>query len=222
MLGNIVPKQNATYTADNPPFEVDQDLKEFLPPLEGEVFESLVKSIEKEGVRENLLCWKEGDKTYLIDGHNRFRASQETGKPFGISYIEGIINREEIVQWMVDNQLSRRNMTPAQMKQHWGKIYNLKKGKRGGDRSNRQNDGLQTAKFVATLAGVSERTIERWAKISEAEKQATAKQKSDEEVANAFVTKWTKQFENFINKDIDTEAKRKALEEIEQWMKAKF
>ena len=77
-------------------------------------------------------------------------------------------SREDAHDWIIDNQLGRRNETPKRKSYLRGKQYRSKKKTHGGDRkSSRQNDDLKTTEKLAAKHGVSPKTIKRDAEFSE-------------------------------------------------------
>src|SRR5437899_2373162 len=72
--------------------------------------------------------------------------------------------------WIINNQLGRRNLSPEQASYLRGKRYNLEKRPRGGDRkSSRHNDDLKPAHHrLAAEYKVSRATIERDGLFAEA------------------------------------------------------
>lgn len=61
-------------------FKIDPIFEKYWPPLPDEKFIILEKSILEEGMRENLVVWKE--KNILLDGHQRLRILQKHKIPF--------------------------------------------------------------------------------------------------------------------------------------------
>jgi len=47
----------------------------------------------------------------LVDGHNRYEICTAHGKPFETVEIE-FASRDDAMVWIIDNQFSRRNLTP--------------------------------------------------------------------------------------------------------------
>jgi len=83
-----------------------QELKDLIPPLTTEEYNTLEESILAEGVRDRLVVW--GDT--LIDGHNRYAICKEHNIPFETQQLE-FDNLEQVKVWMIDNQKGRRNLT---------------------------------------------------------------------------------------------------------------
>lgn len=91
--------------------KIDKELKEFLPPITDEEHKKLEESLLKYGYDKNfpIMVWK----GYIADGHNRY----EICKKHNIEYTIGTLGyetKEEVIGWMVDMQLGRRNLSPIQ------------------------------------------------------------------------------------------------------------
>lgn len=85
---------------------VKDEFRALLPPLSADEFETLKKSILKEGIREPLLVWR----GILVDGHNRYKIATELNLPFEKKEIT-FESEEDVKVWMIDNQKGRRNLT---------------------------------------------------------------------------------------------------------------
>jgi len=82
-------------------------------------------------------------------------------------------NRKEAINWVIDNQLSRRNLDPFEVSVLRGKKYLLEKkevGRPKGDNKNsdKMSDFSETAQKVAQETGVASRTIHRDAQLAQA------------------------------------------------------
>jgi hypothetical protein len=87
-----------------------------------------------------------------------------------LSLIRVLPDRQAAMNWMINNQLGRRNLHPDQASYLRGKRYNAEKQDKGGDRKSiDQNDPLieSTADRLATEYKVSAPTIKRglWYRI---------------------------------------------------------
>lgn len=90
----------------------------------------------------------------------------------------GLTGHSVAKDWIIRNQLGRRNLTPTQWTYLMGLRYNLEKkevpnpegaGGKSGKIVNRQNVGQQTtAESLAEEYGVSDRTVERAGQFAEA------------------------------------------------------
>ena len=108
---------------------IDPDFSALIPPLSQDEYKQLEKNILKEGIRHNLVVW-EG---ILLDGHNRLRIALKHGLTYGVDNIT-LKDRDAAQAWMVDNQLGRRNLTPAQRDYLLGLRYRQEKKSHGGVR----------------------------------------------------------------------------------------
>ena len=149
---------------------IDKEFKFLLPMLDEQAFADLEADILENGIRDALVLW-EG---ILIDGYNRYNIAQKHKLPYKTVSME-FDSRDEVVIWIIKNQVSRRNLTPFQLRYYRGLHYHADKRNQGynspnaPDLSNRQNDGLiRTADKLADKYNVSKRTIERDAKLANA------------------------------------------------------
>lgn len=146
---------------------IDQQFKSVIPPLTNEEFDRLKENILSEGIRDRLVIWG----NILIDGHNRYKIAQENNLPFETVSKE-FESREHALNWIISNQLGRRNLTEQQIMYLRGKRYENEKKIHGGQGGNQykkvqihQNE--ETAQFMSTSQqlgkeyGVSEAMIQR-------------------------------------------------------------
>jgi len=92
-------------------FKIDPNFERYWPPLPNEKFIILEKSILEEGLRENLIVWKE--KNILLDGHQRLRVL----KKHGITYADKITplsfpDEVHAKHWVHVTQAARRGDAP--------------------------------------------------------------------------------------------------------------
>ena len=114
------------------------ELKDLIPPLLEVEFLALKDNLRKHGCKDPLKIWqtvnpvinREGDSDeaiyVLIDGHNRFQLCNELQIPFNIQ-IDNFESLKEVRDFMIDFQLSRRNITPQQASYLRGLRYNTGK-----------------------------------------------------------------------------------------------
>ncbi len=91
--------------------KVDAEIKAFLTPLTARELEGLKADIEQNGIREPLIIWEE--ECILLDGHNRYAIAQELGIKFPVKMMK-FGSREEVLEWMAENQMGRRNLDAGQ------------------------------------------------------------------------------------------------------------
>lgn len=133
--------------------------KELLRQLDKDEHERLEKSILEEGIRDPLVVWKE--ENVLLDGHNRHGICTKHDIDYEVVEIS-LEDDSAARQWIVNNQLARRNLTPNELSYFRGLRYEEEKRAHGGEReASGQNDHLKTSEKLAQECGVSERTIRR-------------------------------------------------------------
>lgn len=91
--------------------KIDKEFERLIPPLSAEEFAQLEANCLREGIRDPLVVWAvpNGDQI-LIDGHNRLKISvNHSGIPFEIKQMQ-FDTRTEAEEWILRNQLGRRNV----------------------------------------------------------------------------------------------------------------
>ncbi|MCL2662987.1 MAG: hypothetical protein FWE83_06610 [Oscillospiraceae bacterium] len=152
---------------------IDEEFRIYLPALDKVTYEGLERQILEHGTRDPLVLWND----ILIDGYNRFKICTEHNIPFSTVSLE-FDSREDVLDWIIENQLERRNLSPLEVSHYRGVIFNSKKRKQGinnqytAKSENHQSDGKQTRLNTAAEIGkrfkVSSATIERDARVAHA------------------------------------------------------
>jgi len=151
---------------------IDEEFKLLLPSLDKVTFESLEQSLLTYGVRDPLVVWN----NILIDGYNRYKICTEHNLPFTTVSMT-FSSREEVLTWIIDNQISRRNLTQLELSHFRGLYYNAVKviGSRNQHtkkvavpQSEGQQEKLYTARDVGKRFNVSKATIERDSRVANA------------------------------------------------------
>ena len=88
---------------------VDSEFRDLIPPLNEEELKLLEASLVADGCESPLIVWK----GVIIDGHNRYMICQKHDIPFSIQE-KHFDTREEVMLWMLRNQLGRRNLNNYQ------------------------------------------------------------------------------------------------------------
>jgi hypothetical protein len=114
------------------------ELRDLIPPLLESEFLALKENLQKHGCKDPLKIWQTtnqninvnenpDDVVYvLIDGHNRFQLCNELQIPFNIQ-IDNFESMTVVRNFIIDFQLSRRNITPQQASYLRGLRYNTEK-----------------------------------------------------------------------------------------------
>ncbi len=162
---------------------IDPELRDLLPPLTSDEYKQLEKNIVENGYDRNfpIMEWH----GFIVDGHNRYSICEK----HKIDFISGTLayeTKEEVMEWMLDIQLGRRNLSPIQriaVTEKYRPIYE-KKAKENQSKAvsesnkNRSNpvlvnlpdmdselEPVNTSEKLASIAGVSEKTYRMGARV---------------------------------------------------------
>lgn len=150
----------------NATIHIDPEFRNLIPPLAPDELAQLEASLLAEGCRDALVVWKGRD--ILVDGHNRHELSQK----HNIEYrtVEREFNsRADVVIWMIQNQLARRNVQPfvrgelaLRMKEAIAEKAKTQQGQRTDMLLNSSKSAsIHTRKELAKAAETSEDTIRK-------------------------------------------------------------
>jgi|AntAceMinimDraft_5_1070358.scaffolds.fasta_scaffold39260_1 hypothetical protein len=152
-----------------------EELRDLIPALINNERKQLEENIKTNGCREALIVWEtdsqsigrkpEGERKFiLIDGHNRYSICKENDVDFKIN-LQSFSSLSKVRDFMIDNQLGRRNLNPEQMAYLRGLKYSKNKNKKGKyDRENHKGQNVpyaSTAEELAKKFNVSSKTIKR-------------------------------------------------------------
>ncbi|MFO0863526.1 MAG: hypothetical protein U0744_02510 [Gemmataceae bacterium] len=161
--------------------KIDPEFKALMPALSAEEYKRLDAALQLEGCRDAVVVWK--DHGFILDGHNRHEICNRHRIKFRVEEIS-LPTRDMAIEWIVTNQLGRRNLTDKQRAYYIGKEYLVKKQQHGGDRkaeapgSSAQNAHLKTAEEVAEKHGINQATVRRNAEFAEAVDKLPAKERA--------------------------------------------
>ena len=178
---SILPASSDTIT-------IDEEFRAHCPPLTETERQMLRQDIERTGLLSPLIVWNHEGKTILVDGHNRYEILQELGRLDEIQTTELVFDtRENALDWIINNQLGRRNLSPDAAALLRGKLYTAQripvkdrlfqpgmsgnptgKAKEQSGHSVHMGSDPEIAKGIAEQSGVSSRTVRRDAKFAEA------------------------------------------------------
>lgn len=161
--------------------KIDTELHDLLPPLTDDEFKKLEKNILENGFDRNfpIMEWN----GFIADGHNRYSICKKHNiMPVTLAYE----TKDEVMEWMLDIQLGRRNLSPIQriaVAEKYRPIYekqakeNISKAVSESNK-NRVNpvlvnlpnmgkkvESVNTSEKLASIADVSEKTYRMGAKI---------------------------------------------------------
>lgn len=146
---------------------VDPELQAYLPPLDRETKALLEDSIVNIGrAVQPIEVWK--DKNVICDGHHRYEICTRLGLPYEVREIE-FASKRDVMRYMLEVQVSRRNLTKEQAAKFRGQYVKMLRGNRAiavanGDKT---SNGKTVAQEAAETLGVSEATVKRDAQFTE-------------------------------------------------------
>ena len=138
--------------------------------IDENVLQAIVKNILENTYDESqpIVVWK--DQNIVIDGHTRLKASHLAGRQIISVFNKAFRNEEEALQYAINNQRNRRNMSEAELLRCIEAVD--KRQERGGDRksveakSKAPSGGIEKSKSpsaqeTANIVGTSVRKVER-------------------------------------------------------------
>lgn len=162
-----------TTTGPTQEFAISPEFQSLLSPLTADEKLDLRESIRRDGQFTPLIVWKRPPDSALIllDGHNRLEVCRELGIEPAVKIID-LPDDRAACNWVIDNQLGRRNVTPQMACYLRGRRYQAEKQEHGGDRrSSPQNADMKpkrTSEKLAEHFKVDKATIERDGQFAEA------------------------------------------------------
>lgn len=161
---------------------IDEQFENLLPPLSQEEFNKLEELILKDGCTESIKVWTDSitNITYIVDGHNRYNICTKHNIHFRTES-KGFNSRYEVIDWIINFQFGRRNLSNEEKYYLTGLQYenekkkstdNLKQNKLKDENSSgksyrseedvknsEQFQSIKTAERIAEQHGVSEKSI---------------------------------------------------------------
>ena len=150
---------------------VDPEFRDLIPPLNEEELKLLEASLVADGCESPLTVWN----GVIVDGHNRYAICRKHDIPFSIQE-KNFDTREEVMLWMLRNQLGRRNLNNYQRSELALKFEPLfahasekrmLAGKLVDPPQNSAEGSGETRKQIAKMAGVSHDTIKKVKRLHE-------------------------------------------------------
>lgn len=168
---------------------IDPGFSQLICPLTADEYQQLEQNLLAEGCRDALVVWPVDGKAILLDGHNRYRICRQHNLPF-TTLERHFGDREAAQEWIIRNQLGRRNLQPFQRVELALKLEpaiaakakeNLRqsgedfgRGK-GCQNSDNPIKPIDTKKELAQLADVSHDTFHKAKVLAEKADMATSK-----------------------------------------------
>lgn len=190
--------------------KINPELRDFIPPLSGEEKKQLEDSLLKYGYKgAPIYIWND----YIVDGHNRYELCRKHNIEYPVEELLLGNNATiiDVMEWMINTQLGRRNLPPQQriavVKKFEKKIQEQAKITQGArtDLTSSPNGekvitSTRTDKELAKLAGVGTGTIARFNRVMNSDdEELKRKLLSDELKINTAYEKVRKNEKENIN-----------------------
>ena len=151
---------------------IDKEFEDLLPVLTPEESEKLENSILQYGMLDPIKIWEEPDtgEWIIIDGHNRYNILKKNNIEWhywqDYKIMGELETREDVKQWMLEQQLGRRNLSDAEKYEIVQKFKSVfqKKAKENqslGGKGLANLPKVDTRKEMAKAIGVSEGTYRK-------------------------------------------------------------
>lgn len=161
---------------------IDPEFEGLLPVLTSEELENLENSILQYGMLDPIKIWQEPDtnKWIIIDGHNRYRILKKHNIDWhywqDYKIMGELETREDVKQWMLEQQLGRRNLSDAEKYEIVRKFKSVfqKKAKENqslGGKGLANLPKVDTRKEMAKAVGVSEGTYRKLDQVMQSDNE---------------------------------------------------
>lgn len=161
---------------------VDKEFEDLLPVLTPEESEKLENSILQYGMLDPIKIWQESStgEWIIIDGHNRYNILKKNDIQWrywqDYKIMGELVTREDVKQWMLDQQLGRRNLTETEryeIVQRFKSIFEkkAKDNQSFGGKGLTNLSKVNTRKEMAKATGVSEGTYQKLDKVMQSDNE---------------------------------------------------
>jgi hypothetical protein len=140
---------------------IDREFDELCPALSDDEERLLEQSLLADGCLHSIITWANHDDT-VLDGHNRYRLCKKHGIKFQTKRLK-IDSRDDAREWIIRQQIGRRNLDASQRAMLAAKLVNSQAG--GDHRANLH--GEITAEKAAEEFNVSDRSVKAARKVIE-------------------------------------------------------
>ena len=172
--------------------KINSELRDFIPPISEEEKKQLEDSLLKYGYKgAPIYIWND----YIVDGHNRYELCKKHNIECPVEELLLGDNATiiDVMEWMINTQLGRRNLPPAQrlavMDKFKKKIQEQAKSTQGTrtDLTSSPNGekvkSTHTDKELAKMAGVGTGTVARFNKVMNSDDEELKKKVLANEVS---------------------------------------
>lgn len=197
-FGKVQPGKDVVLT-------VDAEFKAIIPPVNPIDKDELRKSIIREGCREPIIAWKDGDKNVILDGHNRKEICDTASIPYSIRFAD-CPSRGLAKEWVIRNQFARRNLCDAARVSLALRLESTikamaKMNQVKGGQGYKADNAMHTREVIAKIAGVSGGTVDAVRKVLSSKREGLKREMLAGKVAPSAA-----------RKELAPEIKRKAID----------
>jgi len=150
-----------------PAIDIDPEFSELIHAMSPDELALLEENLVTDGCRDHLVVWDRGESLILLDGHHRHEICKRRIVDFQIKSMT-FEDRNAARNWIINQQLGRRNISDANRTYLLGKLYVQRKPEQGRPARNGRPDGDKpdtmsglSAEAIAHQHGVNERTVRR-------------------------------------------------------------
>lgn len=173
---------------------IDEEFEDLLPVLTPEELEKLEKSILQYGMLDPIKIWEEPDtgEWIIIDGHNRYKILKKNSIKWhywqDYKIMTELETREDVKQWMLEQQLGRRNLTETERYEIVQKFKDFfqrkaKENQSSGGKGLTNLSKVNTRKEMAKATGVSEGTYNKLDKIMQSDNEEIKQKVREKELS---------------------------------------
>ena len=173
---------------------VDKEFEDLLPVLTLEESEKLENSILRYGMLDPIKIWQEPDtgKWIIIDGHNRYNILKKHDIEWhywqDYKIMGELESREDVKQWMLEQQLGRRNLTEIEryeIVQKFKSVFQkrVKENQSLGGKGSANLPKVDTRKEMAKATGVSEGTYSKLDKVMQSGNEEVKQKLREKEIS---------------------------------------
>lgn len=87
--------------------KINEEFKKLIPALTEEELNQLTTNILENGILDSIKTWD----GFIIDGHNRYNIALNHGINFTTKEMTNLVTRMDVVEWIINNQIGRRNLS---------------------------------------------------------------------------------------------------------------
>ena len=173
---------------------IDKEFEELLPVLTPEESEKLENSILQYGMLDPIKIWQEPDtdKWVIIDGHNRYTILRKHNIDWhywqDYKIMSELETRDDVKQWMLEQQLGRRNLTETERYEIVQKFKSVfeqkaKENQSSGGKGLTNLSKVNTRKEMAKSTGVSEGTYNKLDKVMQSDNEEVKQKLREKEIS---------------------------------------